>query len=310
MSEGRVVKDEALASALGVLRSARMSEHASARLRQKLDRQWRDRGTTRRRIALPWYVPSVATALLVVAIAATTLRAGADSALYGARIAIEDAFVALHTDLDDRLDYIRGLYDERTEEAAKAEAVGNALAAGRARAAQDDALRLLNSTPKQEQEPAPTPTPSPEPSSSPAAVVPSPTPSPAQTPPPAATRAPAAAPTKTDVPGSKPTPKPTPTTFVVTARGGVQNPDGSLASDVCVSTAPMTAASVLTTTPSCFAYSSGGAVTVRLSARQGQTITLYFSKADTATGKTLKGQVTFTVTGPSVTFGIVKLNPL
>src|SRR5437870_6691586 len=180
---GRAVTDEKLASALGVMRTARVSEAASARVREQLEQRWRDRAQARR-FALPWFVPSLAAVLLVVAVGAATLRAGADSALYGARVAIEDSLVALHTDLDDRLDYIRELYDERTEEAARAEAVGNALAAGRARAAQDDALRLLNATAPKAEEPVPPSTPEPS-----AAVV-APSPSPTETPAPSLTVAP------------------------------------------------------------------------------------------------------------------------
>src|SRR5437879_5893338 len=243
------------------MRTARLSEAASARVREQLAQRWRDRAPARRRLALPWFVPSLAMALLVLAVGAATLRAGADSALYGARVAIEDSLVALHTDLDDRLDYIRELYDERTEEAARLEAVGNALAAGRARAAQDDALRLLNATAPKAQEPSPSPTP--EPSSAPV-VLPSPTPPPT----PSATAEPARTPTVTPRPTAppvtKPTPSPTPTTFVVTVRGGIVNPDGSLANDVCVSTAPValapSAPTALTTT-GCFMTATGGSLT-------------------------------------------------
>ena len=300
--------DDKLASALGVMRTARLSEAASARVREQLEQRWRDRAPARRRLALPWFVPSLATALLVVAVGAATLRAGADSALYGARVAIEDSLVALHTDLDDRLDYIRELYDERTEEAARAEAVGNALAAGRARAAQDDALRLLNATAPKAEEPVPPSTP--EPNASAPALVPSPTETPAPSPTVAPSRAPTPQPTV--APTAKPTPLPTPTTFLVTVRGGIVNPDGSPANDVCVSTAPVATAPTLATvstitTTTCFTYAKSGTVTATIPARRYQTVTLYFSRNDTATGKTLHGQVTFTVTGSNVSFGVVQL---
>ena len=258
--------EDKLASALGVLRTARMSEAASARVREELDARWRERGTARRPFALPWFVPSIAAGVLFLALGVATLRSGADSALYGARVAIEDAIVAVHTDLDDRLDYIRELYDERTEEAARLEAVGNALAAGRARAAQDDALRMLNANAPKAEEPSPTPT-----------------------------------------------PRPTPTTFLVTVRAYVVNPDGSPADGVCVSTAPMATAggvTTLTTTPICVndpGKVTGGTVTIRLSARKGQTITLYFSRPDLTTGARLHAQATFTVSGPTVPLGTLQL---
>ena len=300
--------DEKLASALGVMRTARLSEAASARVREQLEQRWRDRAPARHRLALPWFVPSLATALLVVAVGAATLRAGADSMLYGARVAIEDSLVALHTDLDDRLEYIRELYDERTEEAARAEAVGNALAAGRARAAQDDALRLLNATAPKAEEPVPPSTPEP----SAAAVAPSPSATPAPAPTVAPARTPTATPRPITAPTAKPTPSPTPTSFLVTVRGGVVNPDGSPANDVCVSTAPVATAPTVptastTTTTTCFTYAKSGTVTATIPARKYQTVTLYFSRNDAATGKTLHGQVTFTVTGSNVSFGVVQL---
>src|SRR2546425_7223089 len=302
---GRAVTDEKLASALGVMRTARVSEAASARVREQLEQRWRDRAQARR-FALPWFVPSLATVLLVVAVGAATLRAGADSALYGARVAIEDSLVALHTDLDDRLDYIRELYDERTEEAARAEAVGNALAAGRARAAQEDALRLLNATSPKTEDPVPPLTP--EPNASAPALVPSPTETPAPSPTVAPSRAPTPRPTV--APTAKPTPLPTPTTFLVTVRGGIVNPDGSPANDVCVSTSAVatavTSPTPLTTT-GCFMTATGGTLTAKISAKRGQTVTLYFSRYDVAAGKTLHGYATFTVTASNVSLGIVQL---
>src|SRR5207302_419586 len=88
---GRRMTEDKLASALGVLRTARMSEAASARVREDLDARWRERGTARRRFALPWFVPSIAAGVLFLVLGVATLRSGADSALYGARVAIEDA---------------------------------------------------------------------------------------------------------------------------------------------------------------------------------------------------------------------------
>src|SRR5437870_4691791 len=119
-----------------------MSEVASHRVRDELERAWRERAAApkRRRLAIPPFARVFATAALVVALGFVTLRSGADSPLYAFRVAIEDALVAVQA---DPVAYATELYDERLEEAARFDAVGNALAASRARAATDDARRLL-----------------------------------------------------------------------------------------------------------------------------------------------------------------------
>src|SRR5207253_3126811 len=118
---------------------------------------------------------------LVVVAGFGTLHAGADSPLYSARIALENSLVGLQA---DPVSYLSELYEERLEEAARLEATGNALAASRARDAQEDALRLLNQIEPQPEAPQPSPStaitlpsPSPTPQST-AAPTPSPTPSP------------------------------------------------------------------------------------------------------------------------------------
>ena len=171
------MNEQTVASAVGSLRAARMSEVASHRVREELERAWRERAAApkRRRLAIPPFARVFATAALVVALGFVTLRSGADSPLYAFRVAIEDALVAVQA---DPVAYATELYDERLEEAARFDAVGNALAASRARAATDDALRLLNQVaPKGDQ-------PEPSPSSSTAIFVPSasPTAEPAMTP--------------------------------------------------------------------------------------------------------------------------------
>ena len=148
----------------------------------------------------------------------------------------------------------------------------------------------------------------PEPNASAPALVPSPTETPAPSPTVAPSRAPTPQPTV--APTAKPTPLPTPTTFLVTVRGGVVNPDGSPANDVCVSTSAVatavTSPTTLTTT-GCFMTATGGTFTAKISAKRGQTVTLYFSRYDAAAGKTLHGYATFTVTGANVSLGVVQL---
>ena len=88
------------------------------------------------------------------------------------------------------------------------------------------------------------------------------------------------------------------------------NPDGSPANDVCVSTSAVatavTSPTTLTTT-GCFMTATGGTFTAKISAKRGQTVTLYFSRYDVAAGKTLHGYATFTVTGANVSLGVVQL---
>jgi hypothetical protein len=101
-------------------------------------------------------------------------------------------------------------------------------------------------------------------------------------------------------------------TFLVTVRAYVLDPDGTPADGVCVSTAPMAGAAGVSamTIPTCIndpAKVTGGTVTVRISARKYQTITLYFSRADAASGTKLHAQATFTVSDPNVFLGVLQL---
>jgi len=154
------VNEDTLGRALGALRTTRMSEAASDRVREELESAWRDRAsrqTRRRGFVVPGFARAFAIAALVFAVGFGTLRAGADSPLYGARITLEDGLVGLQA---DPVGYLGELYQERLEEAARFEATGNALAAGRARDAQEDALRLLNKIEPQVQQEPPQPSPS------------------------------------------------------------------------------------------------------------------------------------------------------
>jgi len=296
------VNEQTVASAVGSLRAARMSEVASHRVREELERAWRERAAApkRRRLAIPPFARVFATAALVVALGFVTLRSGADSPLYAFRVAIEDALVAVQA---DPVAYATELYDERLEEAARFDAVGNALAASRARAATDDALRLLNQVaPKSDQ-------PEPSPSSSTAIFVPSasPTAEPAMTPSPTPTTTLAPTPRPTPRPTPEPTLKPTikpttpppsPSPFSVHVAGTIVYSDGTPVNDACVSTA---------LGGSCVATSVNGTVDFWIVAKKYDTVTFYVQKLDIMTGRTYRGKAYATVTGPLLYLGTITL---
>jgi hypothetical protein len=302
---------DSLVRALGTLKGARMDDVASDQIRKRLDHAWAERATRRgTRFVFSGFARASAVTALVVLGAFATMRSGADSPLYGARVAIEDSLVAFQS---DRVGYLSQLYTERVEEAARFEATGNALAASRARDAQSEALRLLTQI-------SPEPPPSPEPSASTAITIPVPSPSPetsvapteSPTPAPTATPSPAAivrtptpkpaTPTpKPATPTPKPvTPKPTitPTPMTVHATGEVLYADGSPVNGACVSTS---------FDGMCVAGTINGKIDMQFTAKKGQSITLYVRNYDAARGGTLHGKVTVTVGGPEVLLGTITL---
>jgi hypothetical protein len=303
---------DSLARALGTLKGARMDDVAADETRRRLERAWAERATRRRpRFVVPGFARAFAVAALVVLVAFTTMRSAADNPLYGARVAVEDSLVAFQS---DPVGYLSQLYTERLEEAARFEATGNALAASRARSAQTEALRLLNQiSPQTDESPEPSastsitlPTPSPTPEAS-ASVTESPTPTPT------APLQPTTARTATPKP-STPTPKPpTPTPKPVTPRptvtpaatpmtvhatGDVLYADGTRVNGACVSTA---------LDGTCVAGTIDGRIDLTLTAKKGQSITLYVRNYDAARGGTLHGKVTVTVGGPEVLLGTITL---
>jgi outer membrane biosynthesis protein TonB len=218
----------------------------------------------------------------------------------------------------DPVAYVTALYDERLEEAARFEAVGNALAASRAHDATSDALRLLDRV-------APKPTdgePSPTPQASTAIFVPTPTPQstaspePSPTPTSAATPSPTARPATTAPTPTPATPKPTstpkptattppstapsPTPILVTAYGDVLYPDGSPVNGAC--------ASLTGFGQNCVAGTTNGRVYLQLYAKKGQSITVYVQNYDAARGGTYEGDVTVTVGGTYVPLGTITLH--
>lgn len=305
---------DSLARALGNLKGTRMDDVAADDIRKRLDQAWGKRAARRRSgFGVPGFARAFAVAALVVVVAFGTMGASADSPLYGARVAVEDALVAYQS---DPVAYLSDLYEERLEEAAHFEATGNALAASRARDAQKEALRLLTQlSPQPEVSPEPSastaisvPTPSPTPEESPAATV-APTPSPTATPLPVVRTATPKPATPTPKPATpKPTPKPTatakpsatpaPTPMNVHASGEVLYADGTKVNGACVS---------MTLDGLCVAGTINGKIDMHFSAKKGQSVSVYVRNYDAQRGGTLHGKVTVTVGGTEVLLGTITL---
>ena len=297
------MNDERLVQLLGALRHERMDRIADDEIRARLETAWTARAERRsfgfrvRRL-----VPALATLALLAGLAVATMNASGDSALYGVRVAIEDAAVALRPSPEDRNEYLLALLDARQAEAARLESTGSALAASRVRQIEQDTLRRLQaSLPEAPDEdapvvaasPSPTPTPLPSLTSTPTV-----TPTVQPTPPPARTPAPTPRPTATLAPPVKTTPTPIGTAMPVTVTGTIKNPDGSLASGVCIGYAP----GACVNDPSA---QTGGTYRLTISARANQSITLYFTR--TTNGILYKASTTKTITGTSVTMSTVTL---
>src|SRR5882672_7899091 len=90
---------DSLARALGTLKGARMDDVAADEVRKRLEHAWAQRSTRRRaHFVVPWFARVFAAAALVTLVAFSTLQSGADSPLYGARVAFEDSLVAFQSD--------------------------------------------------------------------------------------------------------------------------------------------------------------------------------------------------------------------
>lgn len=297
------MNDDRLVGLLSALRTDRMDRHADRKLRARLENAWTERQSES---GLAWRIRrpviAVATAALLVSFVATTLSAPGDSVLYGLRVTIEDIAVPLHADPEDREQYLLSLLEQRTTEAARLEATGNALAAGRVRDIERETLRMIQENHPVAPavvEPAPTESPSPSPSAVPTA---SPSPSPTPSPVPTATQRPATprpttAPTPPPATSKPPTAKPTTTVAaqLVTFTGNIKNPDGTYATNVCIS---------LSMGGSCLDV-TGPSFSVSFSARIGESKTLYFLRSDGV--KTYKATLTKTVSSTYVDVGIVLL---
>lgn len=297
------MNDDRLTGLLGSLRAERMDRIGDDRIRAALEHAWTAR--LRRRSwsgRLRRLGPALATVALFIGLGIATLGAAGDSALYGIRVAVEDAAADLRADPQDRAEYLLALLDQRQAEAARLESSGNAAAAGRVRAIEQQTLRLVRAilpeapeidAPVAAPEPGESPTPSPSPSPSP---VPTPTPAaPPATPRPTSTSTPRPA-TATPRPATA-TPAPTGTLMAVKFTGRVKNIDGTLADGVCVRLDP--------TNATCLTKTVQGSYNVTASAHLGQTVTLYFTRQD---GTILyKAYVSAAVKGTIVTMPDAKL---
>ena len=301
------MKDDRLVGMLAALRTERMERHADQKLRARLENAWTARES---QSGLAWRfrrpVIALATAALLVTFVTTTLSASGDSALYGLRVTIEDLATVLHVDPADRAEYLLSLLEQRTTEAARLEATGNALAAGRVRDIERATLRMIQG----EQPPAPAAVeiaPTPSPTATPTIAptdTPTTSPTASPTPPvPTATQRPATPPPTTAPPASTttrtatPTPRPTSTVAaqLVTFTGIIKNPDGTYATNVCIS---------LGMGGSCLDV-TGPSFSVSFSAKIGESKTLYFLRSDGV--KTYKATLTKTVSSTYVDVGIVLL---
>jgi hypothetical protein len=300
------MNDDRLVGMLSALRTERMERTADLTLRTRLETAWTARES---RSGLAWRlrrpVLVVATAALVLGSAATTISAPGDSPLYSLRVTIEDLGVRLYADPADRAEYLLSLLEQRTAEAARLEATGNALAAGKVRDIERATLAMVQAnmpvTPEQVQ-PAPTESPTPSPSPTPEPT-PSPTPEPTPSPIPATQRPATARPNPTATPKPvTPTPKPTvkpttaPTAQPVTMTGTIKNPDGTPATNVCVS---------LSMGGSCMQVTTSSTFKVTFSYKVGQSVTLYFLRSDGI--KTYKQTLTKTVSSTYIEVGTVTL---
>lgn len=303
------MNDERLTALLGSLRHERMDRIADDKIRARLENAWAARADRRSLgFTLRRFAPLLATLVLFIGLGMTTLNAAGDSPLYGFRIAIENASVAFHLDADERNEFVLQLLDQRQAEAARLEATGNAAAASRARAIEQDTLAMARALLPQAPDVQPAPLPAPTDSASPSPTV-APTPVPtvaptvAPTAPRTATPRPTTTPTRTPTPTATPvrtaTPPPTPTgtPFLVVVKGIVKNADGTVAANVCVS--------LTTSTSGCVMSRADGTYSFTVSSRINQTFTLYFMRMD---GTTLyKAQTTFIVKGTTVDVPTVKL---
>ena len=293
------MNDDRLVGMLAALRTERMERTADQELRARLENAWTVRET---QSGLGWRmrrpVLVIATAALVLGSIATTLSAPGDSALYTLRVTIEDLAIPLHRDPEDRAEYLVSLLEQRTAEAARLEATGNALAASHARDIERDTLRMVQQNlpvAPEIVEPAPTESPSPSPTASP-----SPTPSPTPSVVPATQRPATPRPTTPPVTTTRPptaTPRPTTaaTPQAVSFAGVIKNPDGSYATNVCIS---------LSQGGSCLAV-TGPSFKVTFSGKIGQSATLYFLRSDGT--KTYKATLTKTISSTYVDVGTVLL---
>ena len=310
------MSDDRLLAALERIGGEELSTASDRRIRGRLETAWTAHAEMASR---PWFgvrrlAPVLAGLVLVVGFSGTALGASADSPLWDARVALEEAGVFLRVANDDRVAYLLDLVQFRTEEAARQEAAGHPAAAVRARAAATSAVLALDGDIPRLEATVPSPAPIASASLNPPTISSSPTPTPsatstptAQTPShpavpatitPARTEPPPlATPTPTRTPTSSPSARPT-----ITIAGTVRDASGANVSDACISTSPQ----FPTSTTQCTLKTSGGSFAFSSTVAPGQTITLY-AYWISPTGENFAGSTTATATAPTTVMPAVTL---
>ena len=302
------MSDDRLLSVLKRLGDEELSHSADRAIRGRLELAWKP-GARPAAFAFPpirRFVPALATLVLIAGALGTVLGAGADSPLWDARVALEEAAAVLRLSPADRIAYLFELVQSRTEEAARQEAAGHPDAATKARAAASSAVFALDgniprieidlSTPAPAVSPAASPSPanSPSPSAAPSAPVVPAAQLPAPTTPPATrTIPPTFSPTRTVTP----TPKPT-----ITFSGMVKDAAGGPVTDACITTS----SAIPTSTTACITKTTNGSYGFSTAATPGQSITLFAYWKDAA-GQTFAGSSTTTVTKPTTLMPTITL---
>ena len=138
------MNDDRIERALHEIGDKRLSASADRAIRSRIEEEWAATGP---RGGMRWPVQllvAAAAVAMTIGLGSAALGAGADSALWPARVALEDLGLQLRVSAEARADYLLDLIDARTTEAARQEAIGNALAAGKALVAREDALKHLS----------------------------------------------------------------------------------------------------------------------------------------------------------------------
>jgi hypothetical protein len=314
------MSDDRLLAALERIGGEELSTASDRKIRGRLETAW----TAYAEMAsTPWFgvrrlAPVLAGLVLVVGFSGTALGASADSPLWDARVALEQAGVFLRVANDDRVAYLLDLVQFRTEEAARQEAAGHPGAAVRARAAVSSAVVALDGNIPQLEATVPSPAPIASSPTAPA-LSPSPTPTPSAMSTPPAQLAASQTPSHPAVPATTmparteppqlatPTPTRTPMTSssarpTITIAGTVRDASGANVSGACISTSPQ----FPTSTTQCTLKTNGGSYGFSSTVTPGQTITLY-AYWISPTGENFAGSTTATVTAPTTVMPAVTL---
>ena len=308
------MSDDRLLAALERIGGEELATASDRKIRGRLETAWTAHA---RRASAPWsgvrrLAPALAGLVLVVGFSGTALGASADSPLWDARVALEQAGVFMRLASDDRMAYLLDLVQSRTEEAARQEAAGHPGAAARARAAASSAVVALDGDIPRLETTVPPPAPLALASPTPPPSSPSPTSSPSATSTPPAQLPASASPTppRTTVPAmttpaptepprlATPTPTRTPITSssaqpTVTIAGTVRDAAGANVTDACISTSPQ----FPTSTTQCIYKTKSGSYGFSATVTPGQSITLY-AYWISPTGESFTGSATGLITAP------------